>query len=87
MKLHELIGNSLQELELAKQYNAKKRYLIDEVVLELSVTSIKSTNGGFEFKIFNIGTKAEAQLEKENTHKITIKLKPKNARSSESSKS
>lgn len=78
MKLHELIGNSLKELEEAKKYDAKKNYLIDEVTLELSVNSIKSVNGGFEFKIFNIGSDLSSNIEKENAHKITIKLKPKN---------
>jgi hypothetical protein len=80
MKLHELIGSSLKELEQAKQYDEKKNYLIDEVTLELSISSVESTNGGFEFKIFNIGSDLASKLEKENAHKITIKLKPKNNR-------
>lgn len=78
MKLHELIGNSLNELEQAKKYDAKKKYLVEEVVLELSVSAIESIDGSFDFKIFNIGTKTTNQQEKENAHKITIKLKPKN---------
>lgn len=80
MKLHELIGSSLKELEEAKKYEAKKKYLIEEVTLELSVSSIKSVDGSFEFKIFNIGSDLSNNLEKENAHKITIKLKPKNNR-------
>jgi len=77
MKLNELIGNALKELELAKRYDEKKNYLVDEVTLEISVSSVKSVGGGFEFKIFNVGTDTEANLERENAHKITIKLKPK----------
>jgi hypothetical protein len=77
MKLNQLIGNALKELELAKRYDAKKNYLVDEVTLKISVSSVKSVQGGFEFKIFNIGTDTEGSLEKEKAHKITIKLKPK----------
>jgi len=77
MKLNELIGNALKELELAKRYDEKRNYLVDEVTLEISVSSVKSVQGGFEFKIFNIGTDTEGSLEKEKAHKITIKLKPK----------
>ena len=77
MKLNELIGNALKELELAKRYDEKRNYLVDEVTLEISVSSVKSVQGGFEFKSFNVGTDAEGSLEKEKAHKITIKLKPK----------
>lgn len=77
MKLNELIGNALKELELAKRCDEKRNYLIDEVTLEISVSSVKSVHGGFEFKIFNIGGDAEGGSEKKNAHKITIKLKPK----------
>lgn len=77
MKLNELIGNALKELELAKRYDEKKNYLVDEVSLEISVSSVKSVAGGFEFKIFNIGSNGKGLLEKENVHKIIIKLKPK----------
>ncbi|HUM51992.1 MAG TPA: hypothetical protein PK431_09260 [Chitinophagales bacterium] len=77
MKLNELIGNALKELELAKRFDEKKNYLVDEVTLEISVSSVKSVEGGFEFKIFNVGVDADGSIEKENAHKITIKLKPK----------
>ncbi len=77
MKLNELIGNALKELELAKRYDEKKNYLVDEVTLEISVSSVKSIGGGFEFKIFNVGVDGEGKGESENAHKITIKLKPK----------
>lgn len=83
MKLNQLIGNALKELELAKRYDEKKNYLVDEVTLEISVSSVKSVQGGFEFKIFNIGTETEGSLEKEKAHKITIKLKPKKTATSE----
>ena len=83
MKLNELIGNALKELELAKRYDEKKNYLIEEVTLEISVSSVNSVGGGFEFKIFNIGVEGEGKGEKENAHKITIKLKPKNIGSNE----
>ena len=77
MKLNELIGNALKELELAKRFDEKKNYLVDEVTLEISVSSVKAVQGGFEFKIFNIGTGTEGSLENEKAHKITIKLKPR----------
>jgi hypothetical protein len=77
MKLNELIGNALKELELAKRYDEKRNYLVDEVTLEISVSSVKSVQGGFEFKIFNVGTDTEGSSGKEKAHKITIKLKPK----------
>lgn len=77
MKLNELIGNALKELELAKRFDEKKNYLVDEVTLEISVSSVKSIEGGFEFKILNVGVETDGGLEKENAHKITIKLKPK----------
>lgn len=77
MKLNELIGNALKELELAKRYDEKRNYLVEEVTLEISVSSVKSVGGGFEFKIFNVGVDNDGKLEKENAHKITIKLKPK----------
>ena len=77
MKLNELIGNALKELELAKRYDEKRNYVVDEVILEISVSSVKSVQGGFEFKIFNVGTDTEGSLENEKAHKITIKLKPK----------
>lgn len=77
MKLNELIGNALHELELAKKYDAKRNYLVDEVVLEISVSSVKSVDGGFEFKIFNVGADTNGSFERENAHKINIRLKPK----------
>ena len=77
MKLNELIGNTLKELEEAKKHEAKKRYLIDEVELELSVQSVTTASGGVELQIFNVGPSANAGLERQNAHKITIKLKPK----------
>jgi hypothetical protein len=77
MKLNELIGNALKELELAKHYSEKKKYLVDEVTLEISVSSVKSVHGSFEFKIFNVGTDTKGSLENEKAHKITIKLKPR----------
>lgn len=76
--LNNLIKNVLKELELAKGIDEKKNYLIDEVILEISVSSVSSDKGGFEFKILNIGADTSSILEKENAHKITIKLKPKN---------
>lgn len=78
MKLNELIGNALKELELAKRYDEKRNYLVEEVILDISVSSVKSVQGGFEFKIFNIGSDIGGSFGKENAHKITIKLKPKN---------
>jgi len=77
MKLNELIGNTLKELEEAKKHEAKKRYLIDEVELELSVQSVTTASGGVELQIFNVRPSANAGLERQNAHKITIKLKPK----------
>lgn len=79
MKLNELIGNALKELESAKKYDEKRNYLVEEVTLEISVSSIKSVQSGFEFKIFNFGTDSTGNLEKENAHKIIVKLKPKKA--------
>jgi hypothetical protein len=77
MKLNDLIGNALKELELAKKYEAKKNYLVEEVSLEISVSTVKSVEGGLEFKIFNIGSDTKGSSKKERAHKITIKLKPK----------
>lgn len=77
MKLNELIGNALKELELAKRFDEKRNYLVEEVTLEIAVSSVKSVQGGFEFKIFNVGTDVGGNFGKENAHKITIKLKPK----------
>ncbi len=81
MKLNELIGNALKELELAKRYDEKRNYLVDDVTLEISVCSVNSVQGGFEFKIFNMGSEIEGESNKENAHKITIKLKPKKSNS------
>jgi len=86
MKLHELIGNALKELETAKRYEEKRNYLIDEVTLEISVTSVKTVGGGFEFKVFNVGVDGDASGERENAHKITVKLKPKNEPSNSKTK-
>jgi hypothetical protein len=51
--------------------------LVDEVILELSISFVKSVDGSFEFKIFGIGTETTGQIENESAHKITLKLKPK----------
>lgn len=77
MKLNELIGNALKELELAKRYDEKRNYLVDEVTLEISISAVNTVNDGFDFKIFNLGVDNNDSLQKENAHKITIKLKPK----------
>lgn len=77
MKLNDLIGNTLNELDKAKKYDSKRNYLVDEVILELSVSSVKSVDGSFEFKIFGVGSETNGQIENESAHKITLKLKPK----------
>jgi hypothetical protein len=74
--LENLIGTTLDELEKVKGNPNKQRYLIEEVVMELSVSSIETNRTGLNFKIINYGEKKEG----ENTHKITVKLKPKNIR-------
>jgi hypothetical protein len=51
--------------------------LVDEVILELSISFVKSVDGSFEFKFFGIGTETTGQIENESAHKITLKLKPK----------
>ena len=51
--------------------------MVDEVILELSISFVKSVDGSFEFKIFGIGTETTGQIENESAHKITLKLKPK----------
>ena len=77
MKLNELIGKALNELEEAKRHDTKKNYLVEEVILEIAVSTIENNRGGFDFKIFNIGATAEKSNAEDNAHKITIKLKPK----------
>ena len=77
MELNELIGNVLKELEKAKRHEEKKNYLLDEVTLEIAVSSIANGKGGLDLTLWGGGVKLEGGGEHENGHKIIIKLKPK----------
>lgn len=77
MELNELIGNVLKELQKAKRHEEKKNYLVDEVTLEIAVSSIAKGKGGLDLTLWGAGVKLEGGGERENGHKIIIKLKPK----------
>lgn len=76
MKLNELISHALHELDIAKGDPRKANYLVDEVTLEIHVTSVEARNRGLEVKIFNVGGGGKNSNKEENAHKIIIKLKP-----------
>ena len=73
LTLSELIGKTLSELEKSKGYPGKDKYLIDEVIMEVSVSSISSERTGLDLKIFNYGEKEGGK----NIHKVIVKLKPR----------
>lgn len=78
MKLSDFIKSTLDELDIAKQHSSKKNYLVEELVFEINVTTIKELNGTIDIFIGNIGGDAS----KERSHKITLKLKPRGNRNS-----
>lgn len=76
MELHQLIGNTLQEIQRAKEYyEDKSKYLIDEINLEINVSEFQSVNGGLQIMVFNGG----GEVNNTKTHTVNIKLKPKRA--------
>lgn len=74
MELHELIGNALTELQLAKHYENKRNYRIDELIIELNVSEFTSTEGRIGLTLINGGINQSLT----NVHKVTVKLKPIN---------
>ncbi len=77
MRIKELVEATLKELDRVNQVEEKKKYLVDEVTLEISVSSIEKERGGLSFKILNVGADGNIENENEKAHKIIIKLKPK----------
>ncbi|MFN8282792.1 MAG: trypco2 family protein [Chitinophagales bacterium] len=77
MELKELIEYSLNQLTEVKKFEAKKNYLVEELVLELNVTTTVEGNGKIQFKIFSSGAELGGNTTNEKVHKITLKLKPK----------
>ena len=83
MELNELIGKALDEIVKSREHANKKNYLVDEINLEILVSSIKSGEGGIKIQVLSVvDLGVNGNLQKENTHKINIKLKPKNRTSS-----
>ena len=79
MELNEIIGTAIEEIKKSRErFGEKRNYLVDELTIELSVSSIKQGDGKIKFEIFNFSAEAGGNVQKENAHKITIKLKPRN---------
>lgn len=74
MDFSELIGSAITELELAKKFENKKNYRIDELIIEVNVSEFTSSEGKLDLTLFKGGINQAFT----NTHKITVKLKPSN---------
>ncbi len=81
--LAELIGDLRKELIKAQRKGSDDeiRFLLDEVEVEVKVTSAKKATGeaGVEFWVVN--TKAEGEISRESVQTLKLKLKPQNAAS------
>jgi hypothetical protein len=77
--LDNIIEKTLDQLEKVKGNPNKQRYLIEEVTMELFVSSIETSGGGLSINVFNTGGGINRERTGENTHKIIVKLKPKNS--------
>jgi hypothetical protein len=74
MELNQLIRNVLTELELSKKHEVKKKYLVNEVSLELNV--VNTTEG--RINVVGIG----GNIRSEKSNKMIVKLIPKSLRNS-----
>jgi hypothetical protein len=75
--LSNLIGNVLEELEQTRQnYEDKRKYLVEDITLEINVKKITTGRAGVRIVIANL----DGEHGQENSHKITVKLKPKRNR-------
>ena len=73
MELNELIAKTLRELEKTrKRHPEKSKYLVEEINLEINISSIETTDGKLSLMIFNGGMTGSTQ----QSHKISLKLKP-----------
>jgi hypothetical protein len=78
MELQSFIGDVLQQLEeLPRNHQAKHNYIIEELIFEIHVSEINQINGRVNVIVGNIGGDTQTQ----NSHKMTLKLKPKNRHS------
>jgi len=78
MELHELIGVAIEEIRKSREtFDEKRNYQVDELILELSLSTIKTIDGKLKLEVFNFGGEIGNSATGEKTHKITLKLKPK----------
>jgi hypothetical protein len=72
--LSELIGFVLTDLEHTRSnYQDKRNYMVEDITFEIYVKKIVHGRAGIRIVIANIG----GEIEKERSHKITVKLKAK----------
>lgn len=75
MEISKFIQLVLEEMQSVKGSRYKKRYLVEEVELELSLKV--SSDQKIGINIFGAGGKLGS--DQESTQKVIIKLKPKNS--------
>ena len=76
MTLNELITSALDELQEARQHENKKHYRVEELTIEVNLSDVQSVGGGLNLSLFQANTNQALG----NSHRITVKLKPKHNR-------
>jgi hypothetical protein len=76
--LAELIGNLRRELIKAQQQSNGEaiRFLVEEVEVEVQVTSSKEATSGAEVEFWVVNAKADGKISTEAVQTLRLKLKP-----------
>ena len=78
IRLAQLIGDLRKELIKAQLEGGGEeiRFLLEEVEVEVEVTSAQKAKGEVGVEFFVVNTKAEGELSSEAVQKLKLKLKP-----------
>jgi hypothetical protein len=77
MQINKFISSALDELQDLKSNNNKKRYVIEELEFDLSVTVSKENNNTFGINILMSEIGLNNNTSQGNIQRVKIKLKPK----------